>query len=192
MSTKYLPTGKLCVKIIIIYGVIMETINEYNNLINSFRLPRINEIPDLELYMDQVIIYVKKYFSIFPYETETNFITSSMINNYVKNGLMPPPIGKKYTKRHIAYIFTIFFLKQVFSLEEVKAFIRLQIRNSNEKNAYEQFCDVLEEELQICSSQNNINPTKETNIWDSTIRHTTISIANKLYSQSLIKYQIKK
>jgi len=170
----------------------METINEYNNLINSFRLPRINEIPDLELYMDQVIIYVKKYFSIFPYETETNFITSSMINNYVKNGLMPPPIGKKYTKRHIAYIFTIFFLKQVFSLEEVKAFIRLQIRNSNEKNAYEQFCDVLEEELQICSSQNNINPTKETNIWDSTIRHTTISIANKLYSQSLIKYQIKK
>ncbi len=170
----------------------MQNISSYNKLISDFKLPRIDEIPDLELYMDQVIIYVKKYFSIFPYESEKNFITSTMINNYVKNGLIPPPKGKKYTRRHIAYIFTIFFLKQIFSLEEVKAFILLQIKHNDEKHAYELFCDILEEELK-CSANNSLTPNiNEKSIWNITLHHATKSIANKLYSQFLIKDQIKK
>lgn len=115
--------------------------------LDNYHLPRIDEIPDLELYMDQVIIYVKKYFSIFPYGEEENFITPSMINNYVKSGIIPAPSGKKYSRRHIAYIFVVFFLKQIFSLEEVKAFISQQVSICGEKEAYENFCSLLESAL---------------------------------------------
>lgn len=166
----------------------------YNNLIKSYHLPRIEEIPDLELYMDQVIIYVKKYFSVFPYASESNFITPAMINNYVKSGLMPSPVGKKYTRRHIAYILAVFFLKQIYSLEEVRAFINLQLSHGSEKECYELFCDILETELKKCIAEEDnavINiPSK--NIGEKTIRHAALSIANKLYSQELIKQHFKK
>lgn len=155
----------------------------YDNLIKSYHLPRIDEIPDLELYMDQVIIYVKKYFSIFPYEAESNFITPAMINNYVKNGLIPSPNGKKYNRRHIAYIFVVFFLKQIFSLEEVKAFINKQVQLSDEQTAYEQFCATLENELKKC-----VETSKEEKASNLTmLEHAALSIVHKLYAQSQLK-----
>ena len=162
----------------------------YENIIKNYKLPRISEIPDLELYMDQILIYVKKYFSVFPYETESNFITPAMINNYVKSGLMPAPIGKKYTRRHIAYILSIFFLKQIFSLEEVKVFMAIEIKNCNEKIAYETFCDHLEQELKNCIIKKSSELTEQNEV-NHTLHHAALSIANKLYAQSLIKLQIK-
>lgn len=162
----------------------------YENLIKNYKLPRISEIPDLELYMDQVLIYVKKYFSVFPYESESSFITPSMINNYVKSGLMPAPVGKKYTRRHIAYILSIFFLKQIFSLEEVKFFMAIEIKNSNEKIAYEHFCDNLEQELRNCVCDKPVKFAVESEV-NSTLHHAALSIANKLYAQSLIKQKFK-
>lgn len=163
----------------------------YKNLLKNYKLPRISEIPDLELYMDQVLIYIKKYFSVFPYESESSFITPSMINNYVKSGLMPAPIGKKYTRRHIAYILSIFFLKQIFSLEEVKIFMAIEIKNSNEKSAYEHFCDNLEQELNNCVFKDNPIKKAVESETNSTLHHAALSIANKLYAQSLIKLQLK-
>ncbi len=168
----------------------MENIEQYKTKLASYALPRINEIPDLDLYMDQVIIYVKKYFSIFPYSNEQNFITPSMINNYVKSGLVPAPLGKKYNKRHIAYIFAVFFLKQIFSLEEAKAFIALQIRFSDERTAYEAFCNCLENELKNCASLKPITSKINKETITTTLEHTALSIANKLYAQTLIKMQI--
>lgn len=163
---------------------------DYENIIENYKLPRISEIPDLELYMDQVLIYVKKYFSVFPYEAESNFITPAMINNYVKSGLMPAPVGKKYTRRHIAYILSIFFLKQIFSLEEVKIFMAIEIKNSNEKIAYEKFCDHLEQELRNCVNKENQKHVEQSEA-NHTLHHAALSIANKLYAQSLIRLQLK-
>lgn len=168
-------------------------IKSYNKLVLNFKLPRIEEIPDLELYMDQVIIYVKKFFAIFPYSDQENFITPSMINNYVKSGIIPSPVGKKYTRRHIAYIIAVFFLKQIFSLEETKAFTMIEIQYSDERTAYTQFCDYLESELKKCTGeQKQEDNAKTDDIALLTLKHAALSIANKLYSQTLIKYEITK
>lgn len=149
--------------------------------LEKYHLPRIDEIPDLELYMDQVIIYVKKYFNIFPYGDEENFITPSMINNYVKSGIIPAPNGKKYSKRHIAYIFVVFFLKQIFSLEEVKAFISQQVSICGEKESYENFCTALESELKRSGS------SKVSGQVSDALYYATVSIVNKIHAQILIK-----
>ena len=107
---------------------------------------------------------------------------------------MPSPVGKKYTRRHIAYILAVFFLKQIYSLEEVRAFINLQLSHGSEKECYELFCDILETELKKCIAEedNDVINIPSKNIGEKTIRHAALSIANKLYSQELIKQHFKK
>lgn len=168
------------------------TVNQLKNAFATYHLPRLSEIPDLDLYMDQVILYVRKHFSLFPYSSAENFITPSMINNYVKSGLIPAPIGKKYGRRHIAYILAVFFLKQVFSLEEVKAFIYLQTKATSEAEAYEMFCDFLENELKNFDPEGSRSPLTLSTEAELSMFHAIKSIVNKLYSQSLMKNLILK
>ncbi|MFA7206355.1 MAG: DUF1836 domain-containing protein, partial [Saccharofermentanales bacterium] len=53
-------------------------------------------LPDLDLYMDQVLTYMDRQLSLFQKDEENKLLTSSMINNYVKDGLIPRPEKKKY------------------------------------------------------------------------------------------------
>ena len=64
------------------------------NDVKDFHLPRYEELPDLEIYMDQVLQLLNKYIDPI---VQTD-ITKTMINNYVKKGVVNPPIKKKYTK----------------------------------------------------------------------------------------------
>ncbi|MBQ1770408.1 MAG: DUF1836 domain-containing protein, partial [Clostridia bacterium] len=69
-------------------------------------LPRWEEIPDLDLYMDQVLNLVRRHLGSYPGFEETG-LTSSMVNNYVKAGLLPPPVRKRYATEHVARLFMI-------------------------------------------------------------------------------------
>ena len=88
----------------------------------SYRIPRWNELPEIELYMDQVIALMEKYLGVF-YDEENKTITPSIINNYVKLGLVPPPVKKRYSKIHLAYLLIICILKQVMPINVVMKII---------------------------------------------------------------------
>ena len=79
------------------------------------KLPYWEELPNLDLYMDQVIVLMENYFSQYM-EPDTKIITPSMINNYVKLGMMPAPVKKKYSKTHVAYLIIICSLKLSLTL----------------------------------------------------------------------------
>ena len=66
--------------------------------INGFRLPRYTQIPDVGLYLEQVVRYVNAQLAPLG-EPE---LTSSMVSNYVKQGLIPSPVKKSYTAEHLA------------------------------------------------------------------------------------------
>ena len=76
----------------------------------DYRLPRWEELPDLELYMDQVLSLVERYLGDYP-GFEERRLTASMVNNYVKMGVMPPPVKKRYSRVHLAYLLMICLLK---------------------------------------------------------------------------------
>ena len=79
-------------------------LRRWENYLNSFRLPQWNELPDMDLYMDQVVILLQRYLNFLPEDEHGNAaITASIINNYVRLKIMPPPIKKKYTRVHMAY-----------------------------------------------------------------------------------------
>lgn len=75
-------------------------------------------LPELELYMDQVITLMNKQFSLFQWN-EDRILTSSMINNYVKGGVLPRPEQKKYARGHLVMLQMICMLKSVLSLPEI-------------------------------------------------------------------------
>ena len=82
-----------------------------NKEIKDFHLPRWNELPNIDLYIDQVVCLLEEYLSGYiknDNEKEEKLITKTMINNYVKQDIIKPPVNKKYNKEHVASLFVIF------------------------------------------------------------------------------------
>ena len=106
--------------------------------LQSFRCPGWDSLPEIELYMDQVLTLTSKYFGIFS-DNPDGIITSSMINNYVKASVMPAPHKKRYGREHIAYIFMICVLKRVLSINQTGALIELLRGEKDIKAVYDLF-----------------------------------------------------
>ena len=81
---------------------------------NVICLPEWEQLPDIGLYMDQIMTLMDRVFAVkFP----KGELTKAMINNYVKAGLLPRPSGKKYEREHLARILMIYILKQSLNME---------------------------------------------------------------------------
>lgn len=94
----------------------LEALNEYTPVPWSM-------IPDLGLYMDQVITFITRMYAPLYGEATNGYLSSSMINNYVKSKLIPRPDGKKYNREQIAMLTMIVALKQVASMEDIRTML---------------------------------------------------------------------
>lgn len=95
----------------------------WETYMENFSLPAWEELPDMELYMDQLVSLVQKYLSLFPEDAQNPLITPSIINNYVRLKVMPAPVRKRYSRRHISYAIMICTLKQTMTLTEIQKVI---------------------------------------------------------------------
>ncbi|MHC5248198.1 DUF1836 domain-containing protein [Enterococcus sp. LJL120] len=116
-------------------------------------LPRWDELPDLDLYMDQVLHLVDNYFKKFISKDKPPLLTKAMVNNYVKLQLIPAPEKKRYSRRHLAFLIAITLLKQVLTIPEIRAGILFQGQHDGIRNAYNIFCEEQEKALQIVALQ---------------------------------------
>ena len=82
-------------------------------------LPAWDELPDFELYMDQVLSLTGRYLEGMP-NSEDSKLTASMINNYVKVKIIPAPQGKRYSRRHVAYLLLLCILKPVLPIAAIQ------------------------------------------------------------------------
>ena len=126
-------------------------------LLNDIHMPRWNELPNVDLYLDQVVTFINSTLNSFilsnvsnSSKTENQILTKTMINNYVKNKLIEPPKKKKYSKVQLAKLFVICILKQVYSMNDIKDLINIALQHSDIKIAYNSFCDQFEEAL-LCT-----------------------------------------
>lgn len=145
----------------------------------DFRLPRYSEIPNVGLYLEQTTKYISEYLA----PLQKGAITSSMISNYVKKGLVSSPVKKQYDRDQIAYLMFIALAKNVLSLDNLMMFIRLQQRTYTPQRAYDYFCVEFENVLQyvfhVKDSLDNVGV-------DSTdekmmLRGTIITVAHKIF-----------
>lgn len=101
----------------------MDTEKIINELLESFENFTINDIPDIDLYMDQVTTFLNGKFDSFKRNEDDKLLTKTMINNYAKFKLLPAPEKKKYSKDHIIVLIMIYFFKNVLSISDTGTLI---------------------------------------------------------------------
>ncbi len=99
---------------------IKELMNEWIRL--DYILPE--DIPSIELYMDQVTTFMEKELSGNKRYHEDKVLTKTMINNYSKNDLLPPSNKKKYSKDHIILLIYIYYLKNFLSISDIQNLLK--------------------------------------------------------------------
>lgn len=95
-----------------------EDLRELAERMSTVHISRIREMPRIELYLDQLITLVSQELEFMQVPGETP-VTGSMVNNYVKQGVIPAPRRKRYTRRHVASLLFVCALKRVFSIAQV-------------------------------------------------------------------------
>lgn len=78
------------------------------------------EFPNIHLYMDQVTTFMNSHLSDFKLQPDEKTLTKTMINNYAKNNLIPPPVKKKYSKEHMVLLTFIYYFKNILSISEIQ------------------------------------------------------------------------
>lgn len=160
--------------------------------INEFHIPRWKELPSVDLYLDQVVNFINSCLSSYIFFNDSNkkkeneLLTKTMINNYVKNELIEPPIKKQYSKNHIAKLFVICVLKQVYSMQDIKILIQIATKDSSIQIAYDKFCKLFEEAL-LCTYTRKDFIDKQVLASDNLylLKSVLLSCSYKIYVQNV-------
>ena len=122
-----------------------ERINELVSRLENSRPESWDKIPDIDLYMDQVIGYMKRQHIGLECEGEET-LTPAMINNYMKSSLLPRAHGKKYDREHIGYLTAICLVKQVMSVKEAGLLLGSEMEHMDVEHFYDEYCRTIDAE----------------------------------------------
>ena len=101
-----------------------ERLQDMLDCLGSLSHVKAREIPDIDLYMDQVTTFMDEHLKDTRRHPEDKVLTKTMINNYAKNNLLPPPVKKKYSKDHMLMLVFIYYFKNVLSFADIEEIFR--------------------------------------------------------------------
>lgn len=81
------------------------------------------DIPNIDLYMDQVTTFMDEHLRSSKRYEDDKVLTKTMINNYAKNNLLPPPVKKKYSKEHVLVMIFIYYFKNILSIKDIETLL---------------------------------------------------------------------
>lgn len=96
-----------------------EVVERYAAQIRSSSVIEIEDIPNIDLYMDQVTTFMDKGLAQYKRNEEDKILTKTMINNYTKAKIFPPPVKKKYSRSHLMLLIMIYHLKSILSIKDI-------------------------------------------------------------------------
>ena len=160
----------------------MEELRELKERLNQERPASWEALPDIALYMDQIVSYMPR--QLIRYD-ESEHLTSAMVNNYIKDGLLPRADGKRYGQTHLAYLTAICALKQVLSVKEMKALIQDGLRDREPERVYDYFCRTLDKALSDTANALDEN-TEQENLSRLALELALRSYADRLACQRIL------
>lgn len=122
-----------------------EQLKEFRRRLETERPAPWESLPDIPLYMDQVVAYLGRQLITFD---GREALTSAMINNYIKDGLVPRTSGKKYEREHLAYLTMVAAVKQVLSVRDMRSLLQTVDKPIEPQEVYELFRSDLDLALQ--------------------------------------------
>lgn len=119
---------------------VVHKMRNWERHLTEHTLPTWEELPTLELYMDQVIALLTEYLSFLPKEDDMEtIVTAAAINNYVRKKVMPPPVKKRYSRTHLAYLVIICTLKQCVTIPYIQQMLPTTLTEEEVHQAYNAF-----------------------------------------------------
>ena len=119
---------------------VAEKLRYWQRFMQNFHLPTWEELPDLELYMDQVVSLVVRYVNLQPHSApKDSILTASAVNNYVRLKLIPPPVKKRYSRVHLAHLIVICCLKDSMSLSSIQQMFPIALSEEEARQVYSNF-----------------------------------------------------
>ena len=113
---------------------------------SNFSYPKWEDIPNIDLYLDQVLLYVNQVCA--PVSPDKDkVLTASMVNNYVKHGYLTKPDKKKYQRQQIARLIAITTLKSVFSIQDIAQTLNTLQSQASSEQLYDAFVDYMNHEI---------------------------------------------
>ena len=109
---------------------------------SNFSYPKWEDIPNIDLYLDQVLLYVNQVCAPISPDKDKG-LTASMVNNYVKHGYLTKPDKKKYQRKQIARLIAITTLKSVFSIQEIAQTLNTLQTQASSDQLYDAFVDYI-------------------------------------------------
>ena len=101
-----------------------ERLNELLDHLDSLDHIHVDEIPQIDLYMDQVTTFMEEHLKKTRRHPGDKILTKTMINNYAKNDLLPPPTKKKYSREHMLVLIFIYYFKNLLSITDIQALLK--------------------------------------------------------------------
>lgn len=167
----------------------MEDLTELRQRLRTQRPVPWEQLPDFALYMDQVLSYMDRQVIRFD---EDDGLTSAMVNNYTKSGLVPRAAGKKYNREHLAYLTAICVLKRVMSTRDMDLLIKQELQGERSvADGYAAFCESLDKALNIAADEMELY-LDESTLADAAIHFALLSYAAGVASNryvSLLRQQ---
>lgn len=112
--------------------------------ISNIHIPRWEELPSIDLYMDQVISFIGSHLGDSFRSAGCSPLTKSMVNNYVKAKIITPPVNKKYSRLSLSMIIVVYIMKNCFSTDEIKKLIKMGVTLPDNSVTYDRFCQAVE------------------------------------------------
>lgn len=166
-----------------------------NISLDKFHIPRWDELPCVDLYLDQVVNLINSCLSPYIFfnsdykKGKNELLTKTMINNYVKNNLIEPPTKKQYSKTQLAKLFVICVLKQVYSMQDIKKLIGIALSDSSIQNAYDKFCKLFEEAMICTYTRKDFIDKNSSSDNMYLLKSVLLSCSYKIYVQNITSFE---
>ncbi len=136
----------------------MEELKQLKQRLEEERPVTWEELPDLALYMDQVISYMPR--QLINYK-EDDLLTSAMVNNYIKDGLVPRAEGKRYGPVHLGYLTAVCAMKKVLSVKDMRVMLDSVPDSKSHESIYNYFTRALDTALSEAAANLNADTPAE-------------------------------
>jgi len=136
---------------------------------SNFSYPKWEDIPNIDLYLDQVLLYVNQVCAPISPDKDKG-LTASMVNNYVKHGYLTKPDKKKYQRKQIARLIAITTLKSVFSIQEIAQTLNTLQTQASSDQLYDAFVDYMNQGI------DPENPIIQTSCQTVKLYHQTLDL----------------
>ncbi len=175
------------------FDMLRQDLSEFSAELSTFKTEGWNQFPGIDLYMDQVVTYLDRLLQLFDTDASGKVITSSMVNNYVKEGYLKRPVNKKYDRVHLVTLYIMSMLKPILPIPLIAGSLSNLSDEAKYQNFFEELAKLQDEAFSKVSNMLSANIEQlsdedyETSLRLFALQLTSEANARKIVAEKILR-----